>query len=58
MLNLCGAIYHGLSRGDHRDDSVRGDEDRELFLKMLSEPCANSGWHVHEICYLLIGFKV
>jgi putative transposase len=28
-----GAIYHAMSRGDRREDIVRGDEDRELFVQ-------------------------
>lgn len=31
------AIYHGMSRGDRREDSFRDDVDRQDFLKTLAE---------------------
>ena len=42
-----GAIYHVMSRGDRREESVRKDEDRELFLATLAQACAKCGWEIH-----------
>jgi hypothetical protein len=30
-----------MSRGDRREDIVRGDADRELWIKTLGEACGN-----------------
>src|ERR1700733_3282048 len=38
-----GAIGHGMSRGTHRSDIVRGDEDRELLV----EACAKTDRQIH-----------
>src|SRR5215212_4890896 len=35
-----GAIYHVMSRGDHREEIFHDDEDRQLFLK--SDTAQNS----------------
>jgi len=32
-----GAIYHVISRGDHREDIFRTDQDRELFMQTLGQ---------------------
>jgi putative transposase len=32
-----GAIYHGMSRGDRREDIFRDDADRQRFLATLGE---------------------
>jgi putative transposase len=42
-----GAIYHVMSRGDRREEIVRADEDRELFVDTLGQACAKCGWEVH-----------
>ena len=47
-----GAIYHLMSRGDHREDIFLGDHDRELFLKSLGEACAKTDWQVHAWCLM------
>ena len=31
-----GAIYHVMSRGDHREEIVHTDADRELFVDTLA----------------------
>ena len=42
-----GAIYHVMNRGDRRQDIVRTDDDRELFVRTLGEACAKTDWQVH-----------
>ena len=43
-----GAIYHVMNR----EDIVRGDEDRELFVQTLGETCGKCGWEVHAWCLM------
>src|SRR5882672_4442583 len=47
-----GAIYHVMSRGDHREDIFLDHHDRELFLKTLGEACAKTDWQVHAFCLM------
>ena len=47
-----GAIYHVMSRGDHREDIFLDHHDRELFLKTLGETCAKTDWQVHAWCLM------
>ena len=45
-----GAIYHVMSRGDHREAIVRDDRDRDLWLKTLGQVCSKCDWQVHAYC--------
>jgi putative transposase len=47
-----GAIYHVMNRGDRREDIVRGDADRRLFVSMLGETCVKCDWEVHAFCLM------
>src|SRR5258706_15940339 len=47
-----GAVYHVMSRGNHRERIVRGDSDRQLFLKTLGEACQKAGFEVHAFCLM------
>ena len=47
-----GAIYHLMSRGNHRANVFRDDQDREMFLKTLGEACAKTDWEVHAWCLM------
>lgn len=47
-----GAIYHVMSRGDRREDIVRGDGDRALWIKTLAEACGKCDWQVHAYCLM------
>lgn len=47
-----GAMYHVMNRGDRREPIFRDDEDRNLFLKTLSEACAKTDWQVHALCLM------
>ena len=49
-----GAIYHVMSRGDHREDIFRGAKDRELFLKTLGEACGKTDWQIHAWCVIKV----
>lgn len=40
------AIYHVMARGNRQEPIVFSDEDRELFVKTLSDACTRSGWEV------------
>ncbi len=42
-----GAVYHVLDRGDRREAIFDDDQDREAFLRTLSEVCRRTGWQVH-----------
>jgi REP element-mobilizing transposase RayT len=42
-----GAFYHVMNRGDRREDIFVGDADRHLFLELLGQACAKTGWKIH-----------
>lgn len=39
-----GAIYHLMSRGDHREAIFRDEVDRHTFIRTLAETCEKTGW--------------
>jgi len=47
-----GAIYHVMNRGDRREAIFLDEEDRELFLRTLSETCGKTGWQIHSYCLM------
>jgi REP element-mobilizing transposase RayT len=47
-----GAIYHVMNRGNQRQDIFRGNNDRFLFLKTLSEACEKTDWQIHAYCLM------
>ena len=47
-----GAIYHVMSRGDHREPIFREDEDRKGFVDTLGEACGKTGWQIHALCLM------
>jgi len=47
-----GAIYHLMSRGDHRERICDDDQDRERFLATLEECCQKTVWQVHAYCLM------
>jgi REP element-mobilizing transposase RayT len=51
-VEFAGAIYHLMSRGDHREAIFRDDEDRQTFLRTLGEACEKTGWQVHAHCLM------
>jgi REP element-mobilizing transposase RayT len=42
-----GALYHLLSRGNHREPIFKDDQDRRHFVEALAEACSKTGWQVH-----------
>ena len=52
-----GAMYHLLSRGDRREDIYWDDRDREVFLDLLGQACARTGWEVHASCLMSNHFR-
>jgi len=51
-IEFAGALYHITSRGDGREVIFLGDEDRYLFLDVLSELVQNFNWAVHAYCLM------
>ena len=51
-IEYAGAIYHLMNRGDHREEIVRDDKDRERFLVTLGQACEKTGWQVHAYCLM------
>jgi REP element-mobilizing transposase RayT len=47
-----GALYHVMSRGDHREPIFRDDLDRKCFMETLGGTCAKTGWQVHAYCLM------
>lgn len=47
-----GAIYHVMSRGNHREVIFADDGDRTLFTETLGEACAKTDWQIHAWCLL------
>jgi putative transposase len=46
-IELDGALYHLLCRGDRREAIFLDDRDREMFLATLGEICQRNAWRVH-----------
>lgn len=51
-IEFAGALYHATSRGDGREVIFLGDEDRHLFLGVLSELVHGFNWAVHAYCLM------
>ena len=47
-----GALYHVMSRGDHRELIFRDDRDRRSFVETLGEACQKTGWQVQAYCLM------
>jgi len=47
-----GAVYHITSRGNARADIYLSDEDRELFLEVLTHVVDRFGWLCHAYCLM------
>lgn len=53
-----GAIYHVMSRGDHREPIFRDETDRRCFLATLAEACRKTDWQIHAFCLMGNHFHV
>ncbi len=51
-IEVPGALYHVMSRGDQRDDIFFDDVDRHDFIKTLAEACQKTDWQVHAFCLM------
>ena len=51
-LEYSGAIYHVMNRGDRREDIFRDEQDREKFLRTLTEACLKTEWQLHAYCLM------
>ena len=51
-LEYPGALYHITSRGNERKKIFLCDEDRELFLHLLSEVVEKHRWTCHAYCLM------
>jgi REP element-mobilizing transposase RayT len=47
-----GAVYHVMNRGDRREAIFQDNQDREVFLQLLGEACAKTGWRVYAWCLM------
>jgi putative transposase len=45
--NIPGALYHVTSRGNDRQDIVRQDSDREVFVDLLARVTSDRQWVLH-----------
>ena len=51
-VEYAGALHHVMSRGNDGIPILRDDEDRHLFLDLLSQEIVRSGWVLHEYCLM------
>jgi putative transposase len=51
-IEFAGGLYHVTSRGDGREAIFLGEEDRHLFLGVLSELVPDFNWAVHAYCLM------
>ena len=51
-IEFPGAIYHVTSRGDGRDDIYLSEDDRQMFLRVLSQTVERFGWICHAWCLM------
>ncbi len=52
-IEVAGALYHVMARGNRRESIYRDDDDRRFFLKTLAQACEKTGWRVH--AWVLMG---
>ncbi len=51
-IEFSGALYHIVSRGDRKEDIFLSDEDRLLFLNVLSHAVKRYQWICHAYCLM------
>ena len=44
-----GALYHVMCRSNRREEIFHDNADREMFMQLLGEACARTGWIVHSL---------
>ena len=45
-IELAGAAYHVMARGNQGRDIYADDRDRKLWLATLGEACEKTGWSI------------
>ena len=50
-----GAVYHVMSRGDHREVIFNGDPDREMFIGILGQCCRRTEKGADHSLHLIAG---
>ena len=53
-----GALYHVVSRGDHREAIFLDEEDRCEFLRTFGQACLKTGWETHAYCLMTNHFHL
>jgi putative transposase len=51
-IELSGGLCHITSRGDRREDIYFSDTDREAWLALLGQVCAQFNWVCHAYCLM------
>lgn len=51
-IEYAGALYHVTSRGDRCEDIYIDDDDRWVFLEVMTEVCDRFNWTVHAYCLM------
>lgn len=51
-IELVGALYHVMARGDARAAIFRGDEDRQAFCASLVRVCERFEWRLLAYCLM------
>ena len=57
-IELAGGLYHVASRGDGREAIFLSEEDRSLFLAVLSEVFQDFNRAVHDYCLMDIHYHL
>jgi len=53
-----GALYHVMSRGDHREAIVQDEKDRAMWIHTLAGACTKCDWQVHAYCLMTNHFHL
>jgi len=51
-IEFAGALYHVTARGDGRENIYLFDDDRLLFLSVISDVCTRFNWCCHAYCLM------
>ena len=51
-IEFAGALYHVTSRGDRRENIYESDTDRENYIQILRDVCAQYNWAIHLYCLM------
>ncbi len=49
---MAGGVFHITSRGDRKEDIYVDNDDRRLWLSILSKVCCRKGWICHSYCLM------